>query len=84
MDTLLKLENGKRVVVLDTIDYKGQKYLFLSDYDNYDISFAQLTGEDSLEFVYDEDLIFDLMEHVAKDIVKHPNYDKLRKEVMKK
>ena len=84
MDTMIRLENGQRLVVLDKIIHKGERYLFLSDYDDLEMIFAKMTSEDSIERIKDEELIFELMQCVASNIKKHPNFEKIRKEASKK
>ena len=83
MDTIIRLENGQRLVVIDKIIHNKERYLFLSDYDDLEMIFAKMTGEDTIERVTDEELIFELMKHVATHIKENPNFEKIAKETLK-
>lgn len=67
---IITLKNGLKFVVLDKIVYEGEKYLYLSSYDdNINIIFARLDDK-KVEPVEDGDLILKLSEIVKKHIEK--------------
>lgn len=64
---IIKLKNGLKFIVLDKIVYEGNKYLYLSSYDDdMNIIFAKFNGN-LIEPIDDGNLIIKLMQLVKKD-----------------
>mgnify|MGYP003308609519 CR=1 FL=1 len=70
MTDVITLKNGLKFVVLDKIAYEGEKYLYLSSYDDdINIIFARLV-DNIVEPIEDGDLILKLAEIIRKHIEK--------------
>ena len=70
MSDIITLTNGLKFVVLDKITLEGDKYLYLSSYDDdINIIFAKF-DDGKLQPVEDGDLILKLSEIVKKHIEK--------------
>ena len=67
MSEIITLTNGLKFVVLSKIVYEGEKYLYLSSYDNdIEIVFARAYGDNKLEPVEDGELIVKLLKVVEE------------------
>ena len=74
MNEVITLKNGLRFVVLSKLDFEGEKYLYLSSYDNCDdlqIIFAKVHDSKKIEPIEDGMLIVKLMEVVNKEVERN-------------
>ena len=55
-------------MVLSRIAHKGERYLLLSGYEDFEVVFVRIESEDVVEPLEDGALLLELVEKVRKDI----------------